>query len=145
MLYGHVVAALEGYLASTFIDKVTSPNNSKLLRKVVESDPKFNKDHFKLREIFEIRERLENIIKKHLREVIFHKIDKVKSMYKSVLDIDFGDDIKWLFQAVLLRHDCVHRAGYDKEGEEIEINSEIIENLITRCSNLVIYIEGKLK
>lgn len=40
MLYGHVVAAVEAYLSSTFIHKVT--NSEELTRKLIETDPKFS-------------------------------------------------------------------------------------------------------
>ena len=50
MLHGHVVAAIESYLASTFIHKVT--NSEELTRKLVETDPKFSNMKFTLKEIF---------------------------------------------------------------------------------------------
>ena len=65
-------------------------------------------------------------------------------MYKDVLDIDFGDDIRWLFDAVILRHDCVHRAGYDKDGNEVELDKEKVALLINKCKQLVENIEAEL-
>lgn len=144
MLYGHIVAAVEAYLSSTFIEKVFSTDDFKYIRKLVETDPEFASRKFTIKEIFTKQEELKNDVKLYLRELIFHKIDKVKLMYKNVLDINFGDDIKWLFEAVMLRHDCVHRAGYNKDGNEIELNKEQLEELIIKCKNLVEDIEAKL-
>ena len=81
---------------------------------------------------------------KYLQDLIFHKIDKVEPMYKSVLGINFGD-VKWLFEAVALRHHCVHRAGYDKDGNEVNLGKENIELLISSCSKLVTNIEAEVK
>ncbi len=75
--------------------------------------------------------------------MIFHKIDKVNLLYSSVLDIDLGD-VKWLYKAVELRHHCVHRAGYDKDGNEVDINVSDIEALIALCNKLVHYIESEI-
>jgi hypothetical protein len=61
-------------------------------------------------------------------------------MYESVLGIDFGD-VSWLFKAVLIRHDCVHRSGFDKDGNQNEINNEAIIKLIQNCTHLVSIIE----
>lgn len=142
MLYGHVIAAVEGYLSSTFINNVMSTEDC--LRKLVESDPEFGKRTFTIKEIFTRKEQLENDVRKHLRELIFHDISKIKRMYNSVLNIDFGNDLKWLFSAVSLRHDCVHRAGYDKDGNEVDLSKAVIEDLIKNCINLVALIENKL-
>jgi hypothetical protein len=145
MLYGHIVAAVEAYLSSTFIEKVLSSEDSNYIRKLVENDPEFGKRKFTIKEIFTKQEELKNEVKLYLRDLIFHKIDKVKPMYKDVLDIDFGDDIKWLFDAVILRHDCVHRAGYDKDGDEVELDKEKVELLINNCKQLVENIEAELQ
>jgi hypothetical protein len=64
-------------------------------------------------------------------------------MYKSVLNIDFGD-ISWLFKAVLLRHDCVHRAGYDKEGKKADISVESIRELMDLCNSLTAKIDTSI-
>jgi len=145
MLYGHIVAAVEAYLSSTFIEKVMLPEDSSYIRKLVENDPEFGKRKFTVKEIFTKQEELKNEVKLYLRELIFHKIDKVKPMYIDVLNVNLGDDIKWLFDAVTLRHDCVHRAGYDKDGNEVELNKEKVEELIVKCKNLVEHIETELK
>lgn len=64
-------------------------------------------------------------------------------MYHSVLDIDFGD-VGWLFKAVLIRHDCVHRNGFDKDGGQTKIDTETIIELIQNCTRLVSIIEEEI-
>lgn len=61
-------------------------------------------------------------------------------MYKSVFDIDFGD-VGWLFAAVALRHDCVHRAGYDKNGKEAPLTKESVISLADQSSTLIATVE----
>lgn len=141
MLYGHVVAAVEAYLSSTFIHKVT--NSEKLTRKLVETDPTFSKMKFTLKEIFEQKDKLKLTVASHLNDLIFHNLSKVKPMYKDVLDCEFGD-IGWLFKAVKIRHDCVHRAGYDQENNKIELSVETLRELVTRAQDLTSLIESKL-
>lgn len=138
MVYGHVIAALEVYLASTFIDTVIS--SKKLLRKLIESDPEFEKRKLTMKEIFSKQEQLKEDVSEYLKSLIFHDIRRVKPMYNDVLDINFGD-VRWLFEAVLLRHHCVHRAGYDKDGKDVDLDSTKIQILMDRCSSLVALIE----
>lgn len=141
MLHGHVVASLEAYLAGTFIHKVT--HSEKLIRKLVETDPHFSNMKFTLKEIFEKSEKLKLIVAEYLQNLIFHDLKKVKPMFKEVLDCDFGD-ISWLFNAVLKRHDCVHRAGLDKDGFRIELSAHSITELIKKSNQLVNNIEVKI-
>jgi hypothetical protein len=68
----------------------------------------------------------------------------VKPMYASVLDIDFGD-IGWLFKAVLIRHDCVHRNGVSKEGVPTGVDEPTIVELIKNCSSLVAEIDQQVQ
>ncbi len=134
MLHGHIVAALEGYLSATFISATLSSND--FIRKLVETDPEFADRKFTIKEIFSKHESLKSDIAKYLQDLIFHKIDKVRPMYKSVLGIDLGKT-PWLFKAVALRHHCVHRAGYDHEGNKVSVSKDDIQLLIKRCSDLV--------
>ncbi len=141
MLYAHVIASTEAHLAGTFIHRVT--NSDELLRKLVENDPEFAKQTFSMKDIFIKGEQVKVIVAKYLKDIIFHKLEKVKPMYMSVLDVDFGD-IAWLFKAVHVRHDCVHRAGCDKEGNPIEISEDDVLKIARQCSNFVYMIERTL-
>ncbi len=139
MLHGHIVAAIEAYLSSTFIDITLS--SEEYIRTLVENDPEFAKRKFTLTEIYTKKEALYDDVRKYLRDLIFHKIEKVGPMYKSVLSVDFGD-VKWLFEAVSLRHHCVHRAGYDKDGNEVQLSIPKIDSMLKQSIQLVTSIES---
>jgi hypothetical protein len=141
MLYGHIVAATEAYLSSSFINAVNESET--VLRKLVENDPKFASIKFTIKEIYEKKETLKDYVSGYLKDFVFHDIYKVKPMYKDVLGIDFGD-VGWLFRAVLLRHHCVHRAGYDKDGNEVDISGESIKELSNNCKVFVDSIENEI-
>jgi hypothetical protein len=141
MLHGHIVAAVESYLASTFIREVT--NSEELIKKLIETDPVFSEMTFTLKEIYKKHEALKLTVAIYLRDLIFHKLSKVKLMFKNVLNCDFGD-ISWLFKAVDVRHHCVHRAGLDKDGNKVNLSKESIIDLVHRSSKLVHFIEVKV-
>ena len=141
MLFGHVVATVEAYLSSTFIHYALSSESH--MRRLVENDPEFAKRKFTLQEIFNKREELKSDISEYLKGLIFHDIAKVKPLYSSVLEVDFGD-VKWLFKAVLIRHHCVHRAGYDKDGNEVNIKKEDVITLANQSAELIHEIESLL-
>jgi len=141
MLHSHAVASVESYLASTFIHKVT--NSDDLIRKLVETDPVLSKMTFTLKEIYEKHKNLKLTVATHLRGLIFHNLKKVKPMFKDVLECDFGD-ISWLFEAVKIRHHCVHRAGRDKDGNRVNISVDSIKKLVENSSDLVRAVEARV-
>lgn len=133
MLYAHIVASVESFLSSTFIHQVT--NSEKFTKRLIETDPEFGKRKFTLKEIYEEQEKVKITVASYLKSIIFHDLKKIKPMYKDVLDFDLND-ISWLFKAVKKRHDCVHRAGYDKDGNKISISKKDINILIEQCDEL---------
>lgn len=141
MLYSHIVSSIELFLSSTFIHRVT--NSEILTRKLIETDPEFGNRKFTFKEIYQEQEKIKFLIAGYLKSLIFHNLEKVKPMYRAVLNIDFGE-IDWLFKAVIKRHDCVHRAGYNKEGEKISITVAEIAGLIDMCKNLAYDINHKI-
>lgn len=138
MLYGHTIAATESYLASTFIEIVFQ--NKTLLKKLIKNDPNLKKKTFNNEELLKEQDSPNIWIKTYLRDLIFHNIRKVKPLYESVLGVDFGN-VEWLCKAVIIRHHCVHRAGYDKDGNKVNINQSSIEELFVNTSNLIKLIE----
>ncbi len=141
MLHGHVISALEGYLAGKFIHVVT--NSEELIRKLVETDPEFSKQKFSMKEIFEKKDSLKITVSTYLKNLIFHDLKKIKPMYKEVLAHDFGN-ISWLFKDVEIRHDCVHRAGYDKENNKVNISVDSIKGMLSKVKILTASVEDTM-
>jgi hypothetical protein len=142
MLHGFIIAALEGYLSSTFIHHVT--NSEILTKKLVESDDYFAGISLKLSEIFEKKDAIKTKVASYLHTVIFHNVGKANFLYKAVFEVDFGK-IDWFYKAVHIRHDCVHRAGFDNEGNGVELSKESILTLITKSKDLVEHVETRSK
>lgn len=134
MAYAQVVTGVEAYLSGVFINRVV--NNPLLMRKLVETDDELGKQKFSLKDIFVKYDGLKLLVAEYLQAMIFHRLDKVKPMYLSVLEVDLGE-IPWLFKAIKLRHDCVHRNGVDQSGTPTGIRKEDVEELITSSAKLI--------
>lgn len=141
MLFAHAIATLEGYLSSTFI--TTCLGDEKHIQALVKKDKEFAERKLSMKEIFARREGLSNEIGAYLKEQIFHNVIKVRTLYKNVLGIDLGA-IDWLEKAVRTRHDCVHRAGYTKDGEPVEITDESLRLLVTQCQALAHHVDDRV-
>lgn len=142
LLYVNLITILETYLSDAFINTVL--NNERLTQKFVETNLNFAKQKFSLNEIFLKMEHLETEVKTYLIDMIWHNLEKAKHMYKETLDVDFPQDIKDIFKAIVTRHDIVHRNGRTKEGVEIQVIKEDIIELIDKTSSFVDYIDKQL-
>jgi hypothetical protein len=65
-------------------------------------------------------------------------------MYKSVFNYDFND-VTWLFKAIETRHHCAHRAGFDKDGNKVDVTIESILNLTEKSRDLCYQIENHVR
>lgn len=133
MLHAHIISAFEHFLATTFIYRVT--NSDELTRKLVETDPQIKERKFTLNEIYVEHNKIKSTVAEYLKGIIYHNMAKVKPMYSAVLSFDF-DNINWLYKAIQKRHDCVHRAGYDKDGNAISVSVDDINELMGNCQKL---------
>lgn len=134
MIYAHIVAAIEGYLSASFIHTVL--NSKQLFNRLCVTDPQLKDLKFDIGDLLNKENLIEDHVSKYLNDVIFHRVEKIRSMFKCVLNHDFGD-IGWFGKAVKIRHDCVHRAGITKERESINIKDSEISELIHNAKNLV--------
>lgn len=141
MVYAHIVAALEGYLSSIFIHTVL--NSKELFKKLCITNPDLNTLEYKLTDLVKDDKFVEKKISEYLSKFIFHRVDKIKLMFDSVLDHKFGD-IGWFGRAVSKRHDCVHRAGITKDGEIVNISNKEINELIVNGKAMVYQLQNTI-
>lgn len=130
LLYVNTIAAMETYLSDRFIASILSDKLA--FRKYVESEPAFKDAKIRIGEIFIEMEQLEERVKTHLKELIWHKLHIAKVMYKSAFNVEFHEYHKKMYAPIIIRHDIVHRNGKTKEG-----NSVVVEK-----GDLVLMIDG---
>ena len=138
LLYGNVITILETYLSDLFISAVG--NDESLLRRFIETTPAFKNEKIPMSEIFKAFEAVEKKARSYLMDIVWHRLEKVKLMFKDTLDINFQTN-RSLFNAVLVRHDLVHRNGKKKDGGEHDISVEIVIELIQEAKELASHID----
>ena len=141
LLYISVITSLESFLSDGFTVTVTS--DSSLVRRFVETNPDFARRKFALSELFEKAQAIEDMVKRYLISLMWHKLEKIKSMYKVTLNIEFPEKLGDLFRAILIRHDLVHRNGKTKDGIDILLRKDDVSDLITLVRNLGEHVDGQ--
>jgi len=140
LLYTNVITALETYLSDKFISAVNA--NEGRMRRFVESTPEFKNRKVSLSDVFSAHETIKDDVKTHLLDVVWHRLDKVEPMFRDTLDVNFPSDMKELHKAIFVRHDCVHRSGKTKDGEEHVLDEGDIKSLLSAADKLVRWIEA---
>lgn len=143
MLHSHIISSFESYLSFTFTQKVMKDRKYKI--RLIECESNFNKMKFSFSDFYVIQDSLDQRIKEHLDNIIFHNLKNTVPLFKGVLGYEFNkEDLEWLGSAISLRHDCVHRAGHDLSGNKISISRADILKLIEKVSDLAKDIESSL-
>lgn len=140
-IFTGVIASMETYLSDAFIN--TTLNSKEFIKKFVGTFHDFKERPIPLNELFDYHDKIETICKQAMLDVIYHNLPKVKGMYKSTLNVDLGD-IGTAYKAVLTRHDLVHRNGKTKDGNTVEIDSTIIDQLITNIEEFISNIDNQI-
>jgi hypothetical protein len=140
LLYVNVITALETYLSDKFMSAINA--DEKLLRRFIETTPEFKSRKFSLSEVFSVHESIKKDAETHLVEVVWHRLDKVAPMFRDTLGVSFPADMSELYKALIVRHDCVHRNGKTKEGQEHVLSDRHVKDLLSEADRLVEWIEA---
>ncbi len=137
VLYANAISCMEGYLYSRLLSWVLSSDKNK--RFFVEHFYDSQQQKIALSECYKVIDGIDSRIKNLLKDVIWHNLDRVSKIYKSV-GVDIGE-IEDLLKCVDIRHDIVHRNGKDKEGNLHKITRDNVDELIIQVSNFIDSIE----
>ncbi|PXW70116.1 hypothetical protein C7451_11492 [Blastomonas natatoria] len=146
LIFSHQVTALEAYLGDTLLNVVASDENA--MQRLIVGDDELSKQKFTLAVIREEPELVERKVREHLRTVLYHNLAKVDALYSIALGIrilSLTDKKDELFRSVMLRHDCVHRNGFGKDGLELSTftrefvreTAEMIKSLVENIDRAI--------
>ncbi|RWH52861.1 MAG: hypothetical protein EOQ82_24845 [Mesorhizobium sp.] len=122
MIFSHQITAMEAYLADRLIKEIEADPDA--IQRLLDRDDDLAKEKFTLAEVSKDPTLVERKVREHLRSIQYHNLAKVDVLYTIALGIrilNLAKEKPSLFKAVMLRHDCVHRNGFDKDGNELKV------------------------
>lgn len=147
LIFSHQITAMEAYLADRLINEIESDADA--FRRLLDEDVDLSKQKFTLAEISRDPALVGGKVREHLRSIQYHNLAKVDVLYNMALGIrilDLVEDTSRLFKAVMLRHDCVHRNGFDKDGNEIkDFTKAFVQDTADLIKSFVEKIEGAVR
>jgi len=146
MVFSHQVTALEAYLGDTLLSAVLGDKDA--MTRLMATDTDLLQEKFTLAEIAADQNLVETKIRKYLRSILYHNLAKVDFLYNTALQvkiINLISDKSSLFNAIKLRHDCVHRNGFNEDGHELTLftkqfvqdTADLIKGFVTRIETAV--------
>jgi hypothetical protein len=136
MVFSHQITALEAYLGDTLLKEVLRDNDA--ITRLLQKDSDLAQMKFTLAEIAADPDLVRKKVGEYLRSILYHNLAKVDFLYGIALQLKILPLVegrkKDLFQAVSLRHDCVHRNGFDEDGKELTV---FTRQFVQEKSNLI--------
>lgn len=147
MVFSHQVTALEAYLGDTLINEVMGDTHA-LQHLIVKAD-ELKGVKFTLDQIASTPDLVQRTVRAYLRDILYHNLAKVDALYEIALGfriLTLVNDNSSLFKAVSLRHDCVHRNGFDKDGKELKVfTKEFVQTVADQIRDFVDSIEKAVR
>jgi predicted RNA-binding Zn-ribbon protein involved in translation (DUF1610 family) len=144
MAFSQTIGVMEAYLSDTLITSVLQSQNA--LQRLVTTDRDLLDKKLHLSEVLADPNVVRNTVRKHLREIVYHKLDRVSPLYRSleVQILQHRDRAARIMKAVAIRHDIVHRNGKNHEGDFVLLKPKDLEDLMADVVSLVGDIEVQL-
>lgn len=146
MIFAQHVSALEAYLADTLMKAVA--DGGAPLARLLANDRDLSKEKLTLAEIAAAPDAVGRRVGEVLRGVAYHNLSRVSALYTMALEIEIlppEAERDELFRAIHLRHDCVHRNGFDKDGARLSVfTPEFVNGAAARFRSIVDRIEFAL-
>lgn len=143
MVFAQHVSAMEAFLADTLINHVMA--SEKPLSALLKGNSDLNAEKFTLSEIVGQPDLVKSKVRDYLRSLLYHNLPKIDAVYRHALGVEVlpkGQDHSELMKAIHLRHDCVHRNGYDTAGNRLTVfTKDYIRGTAAKIRSLVDRVE----
>ena len=141
LVFGAVIGALEAFLWETA--NYWIENDERALHDFVTKLPVFRDEQIHLGDLFKRQQGLKDHVKGYLQNLVWHRWDKVVPLFRDGLGIEL-QSMKPFREALVKRHDIIHRSGHDKGGTPIEVTSEEIRELCSKIEALAVDVDERL-
>lgn len=138
-IYVSVISYFETFLWLTVVNLTKA--NPLFLGKIVDNHPLFQQKEY----LKKSKQQKVEIVKTLINSIPYSDLEnKVRKLYKSAFDVEIPKDDKLTKHFKDTRNHVIHRSGYNKQGDKIEIDTMIIKDLMECCDTFVDNIAKKL-
>lgn len=142
LIFAGAITALEAYLNDTLMGAVR--DNNAVFTSLVTNNDKLKIIRLPLEQLVTQPDLLKTTVLRHLSGLMYHNLAVVTALYKDAFNFNILPDEpsrNRLYADILLRHDCVHRNGSNKDGVKSTVFADAyIAETIDTISKLIDFI-----
>lgn len=137
LYFSNVISLMEKYLYDLFMHEITTKEN---VFKLMTSAQKFVGQKYKVVEIYngDVKGKVINSVK----NLVWHRLNDVDPLYKHTLNIRMNIT-RALTDKLAIRHDLVHRNGYDLDGNPVVISAQDLNDCVALITSFTKDIDQK--
>lgn len=145
MIHASAISNLESYLSKKLIPLIANDRYLNIQKAYGNQMCSTEQKIFSISDIVNNQLTPSKVLRNTLIGKSFHDVKFVSNLLKKVFSLDISSESKnWLSNAVEIRHDCVHRSGYDQSHKRVPINKESNYTLIEKVKLLAQRLEAEL-
>ncbi len=137
LYYSNVISLMEKYLYDLFIYKISSDRNALV---TLGTQKKFSAVSLKIPYL--LHNRVEEYIINAMKNMVWHRLNDIDVFYKNVLGIQFNLS-RDILNVLKIRHDIVHRNGFDLKGNIVVITDQKLKTCINLINSFILDIDNK--
>lgn len=145
IIHASAIGSLESYLSKKLIPLIANDRYLNIQKAYANQMCSTEQKIFSISDIVNNQLTSSKVLRNTLIRKSFHDVGFVSNLLKKVFSLDISSESKdWLSHAVEIRHDCVHRSGYDQSHKRVPINKESNYTLIEKVKLLTQRLESEL-
>lgn len=146
LCYIQVITVVEAYLGDILKEKVLG--NEPAIEQLLLHEKELSKEKISLHKALKNPNYPKVRVEDYLSSLLYHNFEKVIKIYKLSLSVDISfpsnECKEYLLKATDIRHDLVHRNGFNKNGHKIRVVSSDVNLLIENIEMWVEKIESAI-
>lgn len=122
LIFAGAITALEAYLSDTLLGAIR--DNEKIFKEIATKNEQLKIIRLPMEQLVSQSDLVKTTVLRHLSGVMYHNLPVVSALYKDAFGVTIlpdKDRRDKIYQAILFRHDCVHRNGSNKDGEKLDV------------------------
>lgn len=143
LCYIQVITTTEAFLGDSLKEKVLTNKSS--IERLLQNEKELCKEKISLHKAYVNSNYPRSRVEEYLASLLYHNFEKVINIYKIALCVDISfpsvDCKNVLLKARDIRHDLIHRNGFDKNGKKIRVATSDLDVLV---NNIEIWV-GKIE
>lgn len=131
LFYANLVTVMESYLSAIFIETVSA--DSDLMKKLTKNN-KYKNQNVNL--YTALTNDMRRFVIGLIKQIVFHNLSNIRPLFRDVLDIEITNEQE-ILRLIEKRHHIIHRNGFDKNNNPVQITEEDIETTINFLANYI--------